>query len=356
MSCRTRILLGSGLAVLVGVAGLTILVQPKPTPKPAPKTGAQPGVDTRGDLSGKVVATVNGEPIHGSEIMAALPIDAYQEQLEDLKKAKFKRLVEEAIESQFLEDHKVAVSDEDLKNGTQEFERMVKTPGCPCCGGGYENLEQFRKVNAFTALELRRRISCDTGMKLYTERLVKERTSPQALEEAAKKDRARIETTYAEAYVISFGDMRAPGNIPSYRATDDKRETLANDALRRLKKGDSFEEVAKEMSEDKASAPKGGALGCVRASSLGREVGQILAKLEPGTYSGVIKETWGYCIVMRKKLTEEDIVSVVKEEARYAAQGQVFQEFMAARNQAKILYGFPPASAPAPASGGSGPS
>jgi hypothetical protein len=356
MTCRTRILLVSGLVILVGVGGLAIIAQPKPTPRLAPKTGAQPGVDMTGDLSGKIVATVNGEPIQGSEIMAALPNDAYQEQLEDLKKAKFKRLVEEALETQFLNDRKITISEDDLMKGTQDFERMVKTPGCPCCGGGYENLEQFRKVNAFTASELRRRISCDTGMKLYTERLVKERTSPQALEDAAKKDRAKIETIYAEAYVISFGDMRAPGNIPSSRAIDDKREARANDALGRLKRGDSFEEVARGLSEDKVSAAKGGALGCVRASSFGREVGQILAKLEPGTYSGVIKETWGCCIVMRKNLTEEDILTVVKEEARYAAQGQVFQEFMAARNQARILYGSPPASAPAPASGGGRPS
>ena len=108
------------------------------------------------------------------------------------------------------------------------------------------------------------------------------------------------------------------------------------------------------MSEDAVSAAQGGGLGCVRANSLGHEVEQAFAKLEAGKYSGVVKETWGFCIVMRKKLTEEDVLSVVKEQAKDSVEEQVYQEYKAARDRAEVLFGSPPASAPAsaPASGG----
>ena len=348
MSTRTRFLLISGMVVFVGSAALTILAQPKPAQRLGTKAGDQAGAGP----SGKVAATVNGEPIYESEILAALPDDAFQEQLVLMKKAKLKRLIEEAFQAQFLKDRKVTVSDDEFSKGTKEFEQMVKTRGCACCGGGFESLEQFRKINAFSAWELRLRISGDVGLRLYAERRTKEQASPQALEEAAKKSRPQIEADYVEGYVIAFGDMRAPGYFGTDKAVEARREELANKALQRLKKGDSFEKVAKEMSQDAASAPKGGALGCVRANCLGHEVGKVFAKLEPGIYSAVVKETWGCCIVMRKELTQDDVLSVVKEQAKDSVEDQVYQEFKAARDRAEILYGSPPASAPSSASPG----
>jgi Fe-S cluster biosynthesis and repair protein YggX len=225
---------------------------------------------------------------------------------------------------------------------------MVKTPGCPCCGGGYANLEQFMQVNAFSAWEVRRRIACDTGLKLYAQRLAKEQTSPQALAETVKKRRAQIETDCVDACTITFDYTRDPDYFRDEKAVQAKKEKLANDALARLKKGDSFEKVAKEMSEDGSSAPKGGALGCIRADYMGQEVQRVFAKLEPGTFSPVVKAAWGCCIVMRKKLTEEDILSVIKNEAKNFAEEQMYKELDETRRRAKIQYSTTPASAPAP--------
>ncbi len=49
----------------------------------------------------KVVATVNGEPIPESEVVASLPDDAFQAQADELKSSKLIRLVEEAVECSF---------------------------------------------------------------------------------------------------------------------------------------------------------------------------------------------------------------------------------------------------------------
>ena len=79
--------------------------------------------------------------------------------------------------------------------------------------------------------------------------------------------------------------------------------------------------------------------------------GQLRVKnaLPPGTHSNLVKARWGCCIVMKKKLTEEDILTVVKEETKNLVEDQVFQEYKATRGRAKIQYGLPAASAPAPA-------
>ena len=220
MSIRVRILLISGIAIFVGFAALTTLAQSKPAQKPGAKDGGQAGAGP----SGKIAATVNGERIYESEVLAALPEDAFQDQLVLMKKAKLKRLIEEAFEAQFLKDRKVTVSDEELAKGTQDFEKMVKTPGCPCCGGGFESLEQFRTINAFSTWELRRRISGDTGLKLYAERRTREQTTPQALQEAAKKSRPQIEADFVEGCVIAFGNMRAPGYIGDDKAVEARKK------------------------------------------------------------------------------------------------------------------------------------
>ncbi len=267
----------------------------------------------------KVVATVNGEAIPESELMAGIPDDAFQAESDELKTSKLGRLVEEAVEWQFLQDRKVALSDEEFKKATADFETMIKTPGCPCCGGGFTSVEQFMQVKAFSPQELRRRITCDSGLKLYAARLATEQTSPQGLAEMVQKYRAEVEKDWVMAYMISFHA---------------NKEIIANDALARLKEGDSFETVARDMSEDRVSGRRGGALGFIRADDLGSQVQKVLGTLEPGKFSPVIKGAGGCCIVMRKKLPDEYILSLVR--AKNFAEDQMHRELDAWRKRAKI--------------------
>ncbi len=153
----------------------------KAAPPPSSKPATEPAA------TGKVVATVNGEPIFESDLMACLPDDAFQAQLDDLKESKLKRLVEEAVQWQFLNDRKATLSDEEVEKATADFETMIKTPGCPCCGGGFRSVAQYMRVNYFSPSELRRRITCDSGLRLYAARLENEQTTPQALAETIEE-------------------------------------------------------------------------------------------------------------------------------------------------------------------------
>jgi len=328
-----------------GLIVLTSVLISRPAGQAAPPPGPKPATEPA--AAGKVVATVNGEPISEAELVANLPDDAFQAQLDELKQLKLRRLVEEAVEWQFLKDRKVTLSGEQFEKAAADFETMVQTPGCPCCGGGFTSVEQFMQVNAFSRRELRRRITCDSGMKLYAARLEREQTSPQALAETVKKRRAEVEKDWVVAYTISFYYMRDPDYVRDEKAVQAKKEKMANDALARLKKGDSFEKVARDMSEDFVSGPKGGALECIRADLLDPEVQQALSTLEPGKFSPVIKTAGGCSIVKRKKLTDEDILSVVKEQVKTSADDQIYQELDAWRKRAKIQYSaaYAPASA-----------
>ncbi len=319
-------LIAFGVIVLTGFLIWRLAGQAAPPPSSEPAT--EPAA------ADKVVATVNGEPIPESELMASIPDDAFQAQLDYLKASKLRRLVEEAVVWQFLKDHKVTLSDEEFEKATADFETMVKRPGCPCCGGGYASVEQFMHVKAFSPQEFRRRVTCDSGLKLYAARLAKEQASPQGLAEMVQKYRAEIEKNWVMAYTISFDYTRDPDCFRDKETVQAKKQRIASDALARLKKGDSFEKVAKDMSEDRASGPKGGALGCIRPDVLDPEVQKVLGTLEPGKFSPVIKNSWSCCIVMWKKLTDEDILSVVR--AKTFAEDQMYRELDSWRKRAKI--------------------
>ena len=279
--------------------------------------------------------------------MAALPDDAFEARLESLKKAKLKRLIDQAVLMQFLKQHGISVSDAQIDKGVAEFKQMVMTPGCSCCGGGYENLEQFMKTNGYTMVELRQRVSGDIGVRLCVNRLAEKMTTPQGLAEAIKTHRAQIESDFVKGAIISFGFYGGPDYLRDAKAVEAKKEKLADEAWQRLQKGAPFAKVAKEMSEDMASAPNGGQFGCVHADYYGRTVEETWPKLEPGTYSRPIKTNWGYCIITREKLTEDDILSALKKQVRTLAEEKFLQEYKATRERAEIQYGSRSASAPA---------
>ncbi len=140
------------------------------------------------------------------------------------------------------------------------------------------------------------------------------------------------------AYRIMFVYTSDPAYFGDEKTVKAKKEKIANDALARLKKGDSFEEVAKDLSKHGLSDPKGAPLDCIRADILAPELQMAVETLEPGKFSPVIKADWGCCIVMRKKLTDEDILSIVKEQAKTSAEEQMNRELDAWRKRAKIQY------------------
>lgn len=80
-----------------------------------------------------------------------------------------------------------------------------------------------------------------------------------------------------------------------------KTEAEAKTVLDELSKGKSFEDLAKEKSQD-ASAKKGGDLGYFTKGQMIPEFEEAVAKLEVGKLSGAVKTQFGYHVI---KLTDK---------------------------------------------------
>ena len=110
----------------------------------------------------------------------------------------------------------------------------------------------------------------------------------------------------------------------------------ADIALARLKKGEAFEKVAREMSRDTATAKAGGKLSPFQKGSLPAEFEDAAFKLKNGEISGVVKSSFGYHII--KKTGEKTLHPIsyesAKEEIRARLERQKFDQWVAAKQAA----------------------
>ena len=101
---------------------------------------------------------------------------------------------------------------------------------------------------------------------------------------------------------------------------DSEAKSLAEAALARLKKGEDFEKVAKEKSED-SSAPNGGSLGCFGRGQMVAEFDSVAFSLPPGAISDVVKTSFGYHVI--KIDTKLDGATQPLEQARKRIETQL---------------------------------
>lgn len=69
--------------------------------------------------------------------------------------------------------------------------------------------------------------------------------------------------------------------------------------LDRLKNGESFTNLAKELSIDKASGKRGGDLGFFRKGMMVKQFEDVAFRLEKGQLSEPVKTEFGYHIIKR---------------------------------------------------------
>lgn len=91
-------------------------------------------------------------------------------------------------------------------------------------------------------------------------------------------------------------------------------QTKAAAVLERLKKGDGFEKLAKEYSEDKTSAEKGGDLGYFKRGEMVKPFEEAAWSLKPGELSSVIRTPYGFHLIRVDEIKEERTKSL--DEAR----------------------------------------
>ena len=92
---------------------------------------------------------------------------------------------------------------------------------------------------------------------------------------------------------------------------DDAAEARAQEAYGKLQAGDEFAAVAKDYSDDTASAQDGGSIGSVEEGFFGSAFDQALAGLQPGEYSAPVKTDFGYQIIRLTGYEKQDLPAYV---------------------------------------------
>ncbi len=113
-----------------------------------------------------------------------------------------------------------------------------------------------------------------------------------------------------------------------------KTEEEAKQVLERVTKQEPFEELAKALSKDTATAAKGGDLDYFRREQMVPDFAKAAFALKPGEVSGVVKSPFGYHIIKlmdRKKgqpLTFEQVKDQLQRRLLDERQNQRFQEWV----------------------------
>jgi EpsD family peptidyl-prolyl cis-trans isomerase len=113
-----------------------------------------------------------------------------------------------------------------------------------------------------------------------------------------------------------------------------RSEVEAKDALDRVKKGEPFEKVARELSTDTASVPKGGELDYFGYAEMVPEFSKAAYALKPGEVSEPVRSPFGFHVIKsmdRKKGTAvklEDVREQLRRKLADERRGQRFQDWI----------------------------
>lgn len=125
----------------------------------------------------------------------------------------------------------------------------------------------------------------------------------------------------------AIGDIKASHILIQSEATDDMTDDekkkaeedalkKAKDIIKKLDKGEKFEDLAKEYSKD-GSASDGGNLGYFNRGEMVKEFEEAAIKLEVGKYSKEpVKTQFGYHIILKTEQKDKPKLEEIKEEIK----------------------------------------
>jgi parvulin-like peptidyl-prolyl isomerase len=280
----------------------------------------------------RVVARVNDTPIRESALLTGIPKDAFANRVARIKETKLERLIETIAQRDFLKAQGITVSPAEVDKAIEELRKNPPEQGCAC--HRYDSLDAYLTDNYYTPAELREETRIQLGIGKYVLRLWdKDYPTPAARRTLAASERKRLERDYARLWHIFFSTILPPKGTAPEQAEPRARQ-LADKAWKRLQKGDAFATVAREMSDDEVSGPKGGALGLIDRATFGRDFAATVNKLKPGALSKPFKTAFGYHIVKWAPIEDDELIQINKTDYLQRKTEEVLDQI---RSQAKVV-------------------
>lgn len=162
-------------------------------------------------------------------------------------------------------------------------------------------------IDGFVSMELlaqearRRGIDKREDVKLRME-LMQDQILAREVEQELKKSIKVDEAELRQYYEQNRERYEAQKRYRARRITV-PTEKLAKEVLARIKKGEDFSEIAKQVSTDEF-APRGGYMGILKTSNAPADIRQMLESLKEGEVSRPLKTETGYVIFRMDRITD----------------------------------------------------
>lgn len=269
----------------------------------------------RAEIKDRIAAVVNGQPITLSEVQERVQPELARTQPgpagEAQRKAYLKEALGQIIDEKLVEIEAtglgIEVTEDDVTRGVEQLARQNNM-----------DIEQFKQ-----ALQAQN-ISVETvrdslRRQQLVLRLLQYKVKPRKVSDeevqaawASMQKQADFEVRARDLFVLS------PDGLPP--AKEAAQKAKAELALERVKKGDSFAKVARDLS-DGPTAKEGGDLGYFRRGQLVPALEQAAFSLEPGHASGLIRiggehGGWHLLFVEDRRPIAARPLSEVQEEIR----------------------------------------
>ena len=216
-----------------------------------------------------IAAVVNGEPILYSEVVSY----AKENGIPDLRVARDK-LIEKKILLTQAESEGLKVSDSEVQRALKSF--MVRN--------GIKNekeLSELLRKEGLTLNDLKEKIR----EQLLIAKLI------------ARDVKSKVSVSDGEVEMVCQKEEGKPVRDVYYIYT--KSRSVADKAMELLSNGVPFEKVARELSEDRETASKGGHIGKVTPGMLIKPLDQAVWSIKPGNYK-LVRTSDGFYIVYVK--------------------------------------------------------
>lgn len=225
----------------------------------------------------------------------------------------------------------VSISDAEVNQLIEQFRAQVTQGGQ---GGSFDEVVQgalglpggdSSEFRQFASFFVARQKLADT---LVTTDTVRAQVEPQVQQQAAQKVKE-----FHSAHILFAAGNPQGGTAPTdadFTAALDK----ANKALDRLKNGEDFAALAKELSDDPGSKDNGGEYDWTRQGTFVPEYEQAVEQLQPGAYTTTpVKSQFGYHII---KLLDplREVPALAADQVQATIDQQVQQQLQQERSTA----------------------